>query len=333
VSAAPEVPAELLARWGVPQDADLARTERGTNNQNFAVVHGDRRWVLRISQNLSAAQVRAEHRLLGWLRRADLPYEVPEPMAMTVGGTVAETRAGPATLCRWIPGVRPDLADERALERFGRAFGMLGEAMRHVPPDDAPQDWRGDPLRVHPDVPDLDELCRDLRAAGVSREQTGLLHRAARRVAAWRPEAGDELPVQVIHGDVAGSNTLVDERTGQVTALLDFEAAGAGFRVHDLAAGLLQTGVLDGPQWQRRAAVLIRGHASVRRLGEAEIRAVPELLIGRCVGSVLWRAGRWRRGQSRVDGIAERLDRLEATMHWLRTSREQLLSVLASNGG
>ena len=46
-----EAPAGLLARWGIPADAELTRAERGCNNQTFAVTHGGGRWVLRISQN------------------------------------------------------------------------------------------------------------------------------------------------------------------------------------------------------------------------------------------------------------------------------------------
>jgi homoserine kinase type II len=116
------------------------------------------------------------------------------------------------------------------------------------------------------------------------------LKSAARRVAAWWPGADSELPVQVVHGDPAASNTLVDERTGEVTALLDFEIAGADFRVQDLVAGLLQSGALEGPRWQRRTAALVRGNFSARRLSHAEVRALPELLLCRSVGSVLWRA-------------------------------------------
>ena len=51
-----EAPAGLLARWGIPADAELARAERGSNNRTYAVAHRGRRWVLRISQNLSAAR-------------------------------------------------------------------------------------------------------------------------------------------------------------------------------------------------------------------------------------------------------------------------------------
>ncbi len=78
--AVPETTAEWLVRWGITANAELARAERGTNNQTFAVALGHRRWVLRISQNLSARQVRAEHRLLKWLREAGLPFRVPRPV-------------------------------------------------------------------------------------------------------------------------------------------------------------------------------------------------------------------------------------------------------------
>src|SRR6516162_3619815 len=87
------VAAGLLARWGIPADAELARAERGCNNRTYAVAHRGRRWVLRISQNLSAVQARAEHRLLSGLRTAGLPFGVPEPVPTLAGDTVAETPA------------------------------------------------------------------------------------------------------------------------------------------------------------------------------------------------------------------------------------------------
>jgi homoserine kinase type II len=205
VTLAPEALTGLLARWGVAPDAILP-AERGTNNRTFGVLQGDRRWALRVSQNLSAPQVRAEVRLLGRLRRAGLP-------------------------------------------------------------------------------------------------------------------------VQVVHGDLGSSNLLADERTGQVAAVLDFEIAGADFRVQDLVAALLNSGVLDGPDWARLTAALLRGHASALRLTEAEIQAVPDLLLTRAVGSVLWRAGRWRRGQAQLGDVTDRLHRLETMTGWLAGSGQQLVGL------
>src|ERR1700683_4938667 len=150
MTTAPLAMTELLARWGIPARADLVRAERGTNNQTFAVILGRSRWALRISENLTAEQVHAEHRLLARLHRAGLPFAVPEPGPTLAGDPVADTPAGPATLCWWIPGVRPELTGEQALARFGHAIGLLSDALRSVPLADAPHDWRGDPLGPHP---------------------------------------------------------------------------------------------------------------------------------------------------------------------------------------
>jgi homoserine kinase type II len=331
----PEFPAflaELLPAWRLSADADaeIARADRGSNNQTFLVARGGRRFVLRISENLSVAQAQAEHRLLGWLREAGLPFEVPEPVATTGGTTVVATPAGPATLCRWLPGVRPDLDSEPALERFGRAAGMLGVAMARVPLADAPWDWRGDAFPVRVDGEAGEDLWRELRSAGVSEEQAALLGAAARRVARWWAGAVGTLPVQVVHGDLAASNVLADQDTGRVTAVLDFEIAGADFRVQDFLVALRQSGALHAASWQRRAAAFLRGHASVRQLTAAEVEALPELLLSRSLGAALWRAGRWRRGQAQIAEVVDRIHRLEASLRWLGASGEELVALVGA---
>jgi len=228
--------------------------------------------VLRISQNLSAAQVRAEHRLLRRLRPAGLPFAVPEPVPAADGRTVIETAAGPAT------------------------------------------------------------LCRDLRAAGVSAGQAARLGDAARRAQEWWPPGGGALPVQVVHGDQAALNALVHPGTGQVTALLDFEIAGADFRVQDFLAALFNSGALRSPEWPGRTAAFVRGHASARALSAAEVEELPELLIFRALGSALWRAARWRRGQARVSAVVSCLERLETTTRWVAANGAALRALVAAAG-
>lgn len=330
MTAAPAWAAGPLALWGIREDADFASPERGTNNQTLLVTQGERRWVLRISQNLSAGQVRAEHRLLARLRRSGLPFAVPEPVPALTGDTVAPTAAGPATLCRWIRGVRPDFTGEQALERFGVAIGTVSDAMRLLPLADAPQDWRDGPLSMLPDDVGIEGLCRELTIAGTSREHSVLLLETAQAVAMrWRAAArAGQLAIQIVHGDLGASNTLVDESTRHVTGLLDFEIAGADFRVQDLVAGLLLSGALEGRDWQGRAAALIRGAACVLCLGDAELQAVPDLLMCRSVGSALWRACRWRRGQASLGEVIDRLHELDASVRWLAASGEQLLALL-----
>ena len=116
--------------WGFPPGTGITPAgEQGTNNRTFLVRHGQQRYVLRVSGFLSVAEVRAEHRILQRLRQGGLPFQVPEPVAAPDGQTVIGTPAGPAAVCRWLPGVRPGMDGEAAFERFGRAAGLLGAAL------------------------------------------------------------------------------------------------------------------------------------------------------------------------------------------------------------
>jgi homoserine kinase type II len=323
--AAAPPPAWLLSCWDIPPLARLTPTH-GTNNQTFLVTAASVRLVLRISQNLTAAQIRAEHRLLGRLRQAELAFAVPEPVPARTGGFLVETAAGPATVTKWLPGERPDLSNEPALERFGRAVGQLSVGLGPVPPQDAPHNWLTS-THVHPDVPDAAALARELAAVGVSSALTGPL--MSFEPASWLARADPGLPVQVVHGDVAASNVLADERTGEVTAVLDFEIAGADLRVQDLVVGLRHSGALTGPGWQRRTAALARGYRGVQELTEAEAAAVPDLLLARATGTVIWRAGRWRRGQASLEDVSVRLHGLVAAEEWLARNGRELTDLLS----
>jgi homoserine kinase type II len=321
-----EFTAGLLPLWGFPADADLAPTnEQGTNNQTFLVRYGQQRYVLRISGFLSMAEVRAEHRILRRLQQSRLPFQVPAPMAALDRRTVIGTPAGPAAVCRWLPGVRLGMDGDPAFERFGRAVGLLGAALENVPLTDTVRDWRTDPRWVHPDDPPVDVLCGELRSAGMNAEQAELPAEAAHRIGRWWPGAVG-LPTQVIHGDLAPSNVLADPDTGEVTGLLDFELAGAGFWVQDILAALYNSTALGAPDWPRHTAAFLRG-ASVRHLEPAEVAALPELLIARSLGSLLWRAARWRTGIGCFSEVTAHVGKLEATVGWLAANQDVFLSV------
>jgi Ser/Thr protein kinase RdoA (MazF antagonist) len=115
---------------GFPAGAGIAPAdEQGTNNRTFLVRHGQQRYVPRVSGFLSLAEVRAEHLILLRLRQGGLPFQVPEPVTAPDGQTVIATPAGPAAVCRWLPGVRLGMDGEAAFERFGRTTGLLGAAL------------------------------------------------------------------------------------------------------------------------------------------------------------------------------------------------------------
>ena len=129
-----EFAAALLPLWGFPPGTGIASAgEQGTNNRTFLVRRGQQCYVLRVSGFLSVAEVRAEHRILRRLRQGGLPFQVPEPVAAPDGRTVIGTPAGPAAVCRWLPGAHPAMDGDAAFERFGRAAGLLGAALADVP--------------------------------------------------------------------------------------------------------------------------------------------------------------------------------------------------------
>jgi hypothetical protein len=65
-------------------------------------------------------------------------------------------------------------------------------------------------------------------------------------------------------------------------------------------------------------------------LEPAEVAALSELLIARSLGSVLWRAVRWRAGLGHFDEVTAHVGRLEATMQWLAANEDAFLSVAAA---
>jgi Ser/Thr protein kinase RdoA (MazF antagonist) len=91
---------------------------------------------------------------------------------------------------------------------------------------------------------------------------------------------------------------------------------------------LKQSEALDAPDWQRRTAALTRGYRSAQELTDAESAAVTDLLRARAAGIVVWRAGRWRRGQASLDDVAVRLRNLAATDAWLAARGDALRDLL-----
>jgi Ser/Thr protein kinase RdoA (MazF antagonist) len=132
-----------------------------------------------------------------------------------------------------------------------------------------------------------------------------------------------------VHGDLAASNLLADERTGEITAVLDFELAGLDARVHDFMTALKQCGALEAPGWRQQAAAMAEGYSSAQEMTGAEAAAVPGLLSEGLVASVLWRAGRWRRGQAELAEVTDRLRVLERTSSWLAAYSPELADLLA----
>ena len=103
-------------------------------------------------------------------------------------------------------------------------------------------------------------------------------------------------------------------------------------RAIELTVSLALTGAAHGPGWPRRAAAVARGGAWGERLTAAELAALPDLIVVRAMSSMLWRAGRWPRGQSSLAEVASRLDVLAETLRWRTAEGGELGHMVAAAG-
>lgn len=299
-----------LSAWDLPIPANVREPERGTNNLVYLI---DDTYVLRVYQNLDVVRIEAEIRLLEALGAVGgLPFAVPLPIASASGRTIVGTVQGPAVLFPYLPGRSADRLDPHEIELAGAALAQLDLALAKLPHDLAPVDWRGPLGSIHPAVPSVTDLCAELERLLPGDEGVRRLRDQAVASDEEYLRLDARLPVQIIHGDLATSNVLLGA-DGQVSAVLDFEVAGLDVRVMDLVAGLSMAVDWGTSVAADQEAAFRRGYGKFVTLDPAEEEAIPLLLRRRLLGSVVWRAGRWRLGLSTLDEVRERLAQLPAS--------------------
>jgi homoserine kinase type II len=313
-----------LAPWPIAPRS-LRRAEHGLNNETYFVEARDGEFVARVYRNTAdPARVRYEHDLLAHLALQELPFAVPAPLKTAAGDTLAvlETSDGPrlAAVFHRIPGEPAAIAVPNA-RLAGRALAQLDAAFgRLVVPVRPPATIRD----VHPFVPDpiaaLGELDLGDRYAGAREllEQVDAAHHAI---------AGS-LPAQIVHGDFAFINVLVDG--GKVTGFLDFEFAGADIRAADLACAIYIT-LVRGDAAQRWALIeaLCAGYRRSLELDPMEVAAIPDLMRRRSAFGLIHWIGRYRQGIAPKQEPLDRIGRAAILQEWLEANAARV-AVVAS---
>ncbi len=325
---------EICRTWGLGAPVAVRPPSNGTNNLVRIVETATATYVLRGYQNLSPERIAAEHLLLAALARTDFPLAVPTPLPTPDGQTSLHTSDGVASVFPYLPGRPADRHRPIEVERAGQALGELDLALATLPAELAPIDWRRGLDQVHPAVPDVDDLADELAAAlpaGARLASAGVdWLRGARPVDEAYARLFSLLPAQIIHADFGLSNLLVDDE-GRPTAMLDFEIAGLDLTVNDLVAGVFQaTSGWWTPGGAELSETFCRGYAHRVQLAPDTWEAFPTLLRRRALGSAVWRAGRWRRGQASLDEVQDRLAEGVELETWLSQHANTLVDNLAA---
>ena len=167
---------------------------------------------------------------------------------------------------------------------------------------------------------DVNELLRFLlesyRHAGQATEHEGL----------------DRWPKQIVHADWHPGNMLY--RDNHVVAVIDYDSARLLPRVVDVANGALQFSIIGGDEdvskWpdyldETRYRRFLRGYDEVMLLSEAEIRAIPWLMIEALIAEAVFpiaATGTF----GRMEGLSF-LQMVQKKIYWMQRSAEKLVEI------
>ncbi len=317
---------EAILRRHLPEwNGTLQKRTGGWNNTTYFVKGGRRSGVLRVyDTHRDRDKIEFEHAVLQALSMHSLSFRVPMPIRTVTGETLAqlEKESGKyVCLFDYIEGKSPLEQESCFAYSFGEVTGELSAVLATFNLDMAPvyrpyyalqQSYplcNQEIVReicLHPPEP-LKTLHDELRWIGkVYDEITDSLH------------ALEELPHQLVHGDLNASNLLVkDNDHSQVAALLDFEFCTLDVRVMEPA--VILSGLLGQPEETRAVRDFCRGFSRRVHLSQTEIDALPVLMQLRKVDVFLHFLSRFLEGTDQPHVLQEQVKQIAADLLQLST--------------
>src|SRR5579864_9401871 len=142
----------------------------------------------------------------------------------------------------------------------------------------------------------------------------------------------DRWPKQIVHADWHPGNMLF--RDNRVVAVIDYDSARQLPRIIDIANGALQFSIIGGDEdvarWPEyldgtRYRRFLRGYDEVMLLSEAEIRAMPWLMIAALIAEAVFpiaATGTF----GRLEGLSF-LQMVQHKVYWMQRSSEKLVEI------
>jgi homoserine kinase type II len=258
----------LLEHYDVGGLREIQGIPAGSVNSNYALETARGRFFLRVYEEQDEAGARSEAALLAHL--AARGVKTPAPLARTDGAKLSHHAGKPVALFPWIEGgmrCQASVTEEDAA-RVGAELARVHVAGQGVEAGEGRFNYEDLIVRIEriakASQPDL--------AAQASALEEHLRVWMDRRAA---------LPVGLIHGDLFRDNVLWS-KSGEVTALLDFESASRGILAYDIMVTVLAWCFGDGFD-AHLARALVGGYRSVR---EIEDREKAGLLAEGCLASM-----------------------------------------------
>jgi homoserine kinase type II len=326
--------------YDLPNLASVSRLTHGVNNTTGLIASESTSYVMRIYEtHRDETKVRAEHETLIALTRLPMPFHTPRPITASDGRSYIRTPDGKiAALFAYIEGTHPAFEQPDQLRDFGHKVAALSTALSQIDPAQ-PSEYRPyyEIEHTHPLCPPekVRQFCM-IPPDSFAIYQDALSHvDAALQKMQQHRAALEQLPHQLIHGDLNASNVLAESEHGPITAILDFEFVTRDLRVMELAvclSDLVVPEVDEGHTWDSIAA-FVQGYGSMLRLTEGEIAAVPALLALRRLDVFIHFLGRYWDGVDSAEQLARFIAGIDKRLAWIETHQARLRSLLAAACG
>ena len=253
---------QLASRFGLPTPRSSRGILQGTVNTYYRLAYPDRAIYLKIDEVGDFNRLRRELAILKRLARLRNPgFATPVPIRAKTGFFFVTYRSRAVLLFREIPGSpilhRPFRPDE--IRQIGRALAKLH--LSSAPPPLPPP-------RFH-----LPELFRIYRQIGNSlRKKHPAVDLEIRQWLRWlHQHEPKKIPQGLIHADLFPENILFEK--GRLKGILDFEAAGWGSHLFDIATTIHACCLRRQRIDLRLAREFLRSYRRVRKITSKETGA------------------------------------------------------------
>lgn len=297
---------EAIAAWGA-RDPRLIKERE---NAVYEVALPTGRAALRLHRvgYQTAAAIHSELTWMGAIAAAGL--SVPSPISTASGETVVTLSTGRvATMITWVKGapmgasgepLEGDLPHQEVVfHTVGREVGRLHNVTDALtlPPGFTRHAWDSEGLLG--DTPFWGRFWESPALSGSERTLILKARVIARdRLLSFQADGGD---FGLIHADILRENVFLD---GDKATLIDFDDAGFGFRLYDLATLMSQN---EGePNYDALRDAALAGYRTVRALPEQAAQLLPMFVMLRRFASMGWIVPRAQPGEDLMQVYADR---------------------------
>lgn len=307
----------------------------GMNNTTKFIVVNDEEYILRIYEShKDRDKINYEHCVLNALGRMENSFKVPAPVVNLKGETIGQTNEDKLiSISKKIEGNNPKLKSKEQFYSLGKVVGEITKALSEIKVNMKPiyvSCYELEQSYPKCQLSKVIEFCHNPPVEFTGYEEELLkLKKYFIDFQKLLPKLR-ELPHQLIHGDINGSNVLEDSK-GNISAVLDFEFTAYDLRAMDLAICLSEAISEVGSNIEKfnNMNSFINGYKEYISLTEEEIGVVPVLIMLRRLDVIVHFLVRYYEGisnsfMSAEDILKEQIIKAVNLCKWVNENEESI---------